>query len=202
MFESSSKFPKIFVYIMTFLSILIFIGMFFSTKLVMSIYFIAILIGAIILLLDKKYGTFLTNYKLTYFLFEIVNLIAVVSIIYYEYSKHTDILNLFLVLLVAIEFILILFDIFAIKNKNLTKQMNLAIDFIKLCAMICFITYFFGVSKLYFSIFAFVFESMNLTVKMVSCLNNKKEKDKQIVENKDISVEDVIKSNADVGDGE
>ena len=100
MFESNSKFPKIFVYMMSVLALMMFIGMFFGVVFVGSPYFIALLICAILLILDRKYGSILTNYKLVYLLFEIVNLFAVISVVYYEYSKHTEILNTFLILLI------------------------------------------------------------------------------------------------------
>ena len=197
MFETSSKFPKFFVYMMLLLASIAFLGMFFSIKIVAAVYFIAIVLCIVLNILDRKYGTILTNYKLTYLLFELVNLIAVISVIYFEYSKHTEVLNLFLILLVILEVLLIIIDVFVIKNKNLTKRENLVVDFIKLCSMICFLTYFFNVSKLYFSIFAFVFESINLVMKVFCNLD-----DKNQVENKkeeDI-IADVIQSNSDEGD--
>lgn len=204
MFESNSKFPKIFVYMMTLLACFVLVGMFFGVVFVGSSYLIAILICAIILILDKKYGTILTNYKLTYLLFEIINLLAVISVLYYEFSKHTEELNLFLILLVVIEVLMALIDLFLLKNKHLNKSKNLMIDFFKLCSMICIITYFFGVSKLYFSIFALMFESMNVAVKLVAFFENKKhaEQTKEDVKKDEQKLEDIIQSNDDVGDGE
>lgn len=205
MFESNSKFPKIFVYMMSLLAVIMFIGMFFGVIFVGSPYFIAMLICAVILILDRRYGSILTNYKLTYLLFEIVNLIAVISVVYYEYSKHTEMLNIFLILLIAIEVVMAIIDIFLLKNKNLTKIKNVIIDFIKLCSMICIMTYFFNVSKLYFAIFAFVFESMNLAVKISTYFENlgKKQKTESETENQEKTekIEDIIHSNSE-GDGE
>ena len=202
MFESNSKFPKIFVYMMSVLALMMFIGMFFGVVFVGSPYFIALLICAILLILDRKYGSILTNYKLVYLLFEIVNLFAVISVVYYEYSKHTEILNTFLILLIIIETLMALIDIFLLKNKKLTRTMNVVIDFIKLCSMICIITYFFGVSKLYFAIFAFVFESINLTVKVISFLDKPTNEDAKIDE-KPEKLEDIIHSGSEnEGDGE
>lgn len=198
MFESNSKFPKIFVYMMSLLAIFIFIGMFFGVVFVGTPYFISLLICAIILLLDKKYGSILTNYKLTYLLFEVINLIAVVSVVYHEYSKHSETLNLFLFLLIAVEILMIVIDIFLLKNKNLNKMKNLLIDFLKLCSMICIITYFFGVSKLYFAIFAFVFESMNIAVKVTTYFDNRKQPEET---KQDENIEDIIHS-SDNGDVE
>ena len=54
------------------------------------------LVCGVIFILDRKYGSILTNYKVTYLLFEVVNLVAVITVIVYEYTKHTEILNLFL----------------------------------------------------------------------------------------------------------
>ena len=118
MFESNSKLPKIFVYMMSLLAIFMVVGVFFGVGYVRLSYFIALTICATLLMLDKKSNSNLTNYKLTYLLFEIVNLIAVVSVIYYEYSKHTGILNLFLILLLAIEMLMCFIDIFVLKNKK------------------------------------------------------------------------------------
>lgn len=200
MFESNSKFPKIFVYMMAVLAAIIFVGMFFGVVFVGIPYFIAMLICVIILLLDKKYGTILTNYKMTYFLFELINLIAVISVVYYEFSRHSETLNLFLFLLIAVEVLLALIDIFLLNNKNLNKSKNLLIDFLKLCSMICIITYFFGVSKLYFAIFAFVFESMNIAVKAAAYFDNK-HKIKENEPRNEETIEDIIHS-GDNGDGE
>ena len=195
MFESNSKFPKFYVYMMLLSAILAFAGMFFSVKIVSAIYFIAIILSLVLFILDKKYGTLLTNYKLTFALFELVNLIAVVSVVYYEFSNHLEVLNLFLILLIAIEVLMLIIDIFVIKNKNLTKRENLTIDFFKLCSMVCILTYFFNVSELYFSIFAFVFESIVLVFKVYSNLEDKPEEEK-----KEELIEDVIHSNSEEGD--
>lgn len=200
MFESTSKFPKFFVYMMTLLACFMFVGMFLGVIFVGSTYFIAILVCAIILLLDKKYGSVLTNYKLTYLLFEIINLIAVISVLYYEYSKHSENLNVFLILLTIIEVIMALIDLFLLKNRYLNKPQNLMIDFFKLCSMICITTYFFGVSKLYFAIFAFMFEAMNVAVKLVTFFENRNKKD-VMVDEKEEPLEDIIHS-GDEGDGE
>ncbi len=199
MFESNSKFPRIFVHMMSLLAAIMLVGMFFSAKIVGGAYFIAMLICAIIFILDRKYGSILTNYKVTYLLFEMVNFIAVLSVIVYEYSKHTETLNVFLILLVIVELVMGVIDIFLIKNKQLTKTKNLIIDFIKLCSMICIITYFFNVSKLFFAIFAFVFESVNIAVKVINYIDNKNyQVEQNLVQEK---IEDIIHSD-DGGDGE
>lgn len=201
MFESNSKLPKIFVYMMSLLAIFMVVGVFFGVGYVRLSYFIALIICVTLLILDKKSNSNLTNYKLTYLLFEIVNLIAVVSVIYYEYSKHTGILNLFLILLLAIEMLMCFIDIFVLKNKNLSRRINIAIDFVKLCSMICIITYFFDVSDLYFAIFAFAFELTNIVLKVWSYFKNKNNQNKAIEDNLE-SIEDIIHSVDAEGDGE
>lgn len=198
MFESNSKFPKFYVYMMLLSAILAFVGMFFSVKIVSAIYFVVIILSLVLYILDKKYGTLLTNYKLTFALFELVNLIAVISIVYYEFSNHSEVLNLFLILLIVIEVLMLIIDIFVIKNKNLTKKENLTIDFFKLCSMVCILTYFFNVSKLYFSIFAFVFEAIVLVFK-VYCNLEDKPTEEETKKEEDI-IEDVIHSSSEEGD--
>ena len=201
MFESNSKFPKIFVYMMGLLAIFMFVGVFFGVGYVRIPYFVALIICAVLLILDKKSNSNLTNYKLTYLLFEIVNLIAVISVIYYEYSKHTRVLNLFLILLLCVEILMGLIDVFVLRNNHLSKKANVGIDFIKLCSMICIITYFFGVSDLYFAIFAFAFELSNIVVKVWTYLKNKN-KQETLVEESSNSIEDIIHSGDNEGDGE
>ena len=202
MFESNSKFPKIFVYMMSLIALIMFVGIFFGVGYVGKPYFIALIICVILFILDKRADSNLTNYKLTYLLFDIVNLIAVISVIYYEYSRHTNVLNIFLILLLVLEFAMGIIDIFVLKNSRLTKKNNFLINFAKLCSMICIITYFFGVSKLYFAISAFVFEFSNIAVKIFTYYKNK-----NIVENKpdkkDVKIEDIISSGYDnEGSGE
>ena len=199
MFETNSKFPKIFVYMMSLIAVIMLSGIFFSLKVVGGAYFVAMLVCAIIFILDKKYGTLLTNYKLTYLLFEIVNFVAVLAVIAYEYSKHTETLNLFLILLGVLEVLMMIIDIFLLKNKHLEKIQNLLIDFVKLCSMVCIITYFFNVSKLYFALFAFMFEIANITIKiLVFSENNGKAENAEL---KPEAIEDIIHSGDD-GDGE
>ena len=91
--------------------------------------------------------------------------------------------------------------VFVLKNKNLTKKINLSIDFIKLCSMICILTYFFGVSDLYFAIFAFAFELGNMVTKIWTHFKNRNNQP-LVVEEKTESLEDIIHSGDSEGDGE
>lgn len=167
MFESNSKFPKFFICMQLAVSLIILIGMFFSVKIVGGVYFVALIISAVFVVLDKKYGSLLTNYRLTFFLFDLVNLIAVIAIIYYEYTKHTFVLNMFLILLIVIEVLMMVIDMFLIKNKNISPNQNFVVDVLKLCSMICILTYLFNVSDLYFAIVAFVFELIIFVLRLV-----------------------------------
>lgn len=195
MFETNSKLPKIFVYMLSAVALFMFLGLFFGVGYVRMPYFIAGIICIIMLVLDKKADSNLTNYKLTYLLFGLVNLIAVVSVIYYEFTKYSKVLNVFLILLIVIEVLMAVIDVFVLKNKYLTKKFNLTIDFVRLCSITCIMTYFFGVSKFYFAIFAFVFELSNMTIKIVTFIKNKDKK--EVVEEKPESLEDIIHSNDD-----
>ena len=192
MFESNSKLPKIFVYMLTSVAVFMLAGLFFGVKFVGMPYFISMIICVILLVLDKKSNSNVTNYKLTYLLLGLINFIAVSSIIYYEYSKHTEHLNLFLILLVDAEVLMAIIDVFILKNKNLTKRFNLVIDVARLCSMICIMTYFFGISDLYFAIFAFIFEIANISIKVSThFISRKKEEVKE--ENVE-KIEDIIHS--------
>lgn len=193
MFETNSKLPKIFVYMLSTVALFMFVGLFFGVGYVRMPYFIAAIICVIMFVLDKKADSNLTNYKLTYLLFGLVNLLAVVSVIYYEFTKYSKVLNVFLILLIVIEVVMAVIDLFVLKNKYLTKKFNLTIDFVRLGSMICIMTYFFGVSKFYFAIFAFAFELANMTVKVLTYFRNKDNREE--VQEKTETLEDIIHSN-------
>lgn len=126
---------------------------------------------------------------------------AVISVVYYEYENLDKNLELFLILLLVVEVLMAVIDIFLLKNKDLSRTKNLIIDFIKLCSMICILTYFFGVSKLYFAIFALIFEGMNVALKVSTYFESLNKKDKIIEIKKEEKLEDIIHSNNE-GDGE
>ena len=54
MFESNSKFPKIFVYMMSLLAVLMLVGLFFGVGYVSMPYFVALIICVLLFILDKK----------------------------------------------------------------------------------------------------------------------------------------------------
>jgi len=164
---NKSKFSNFFVCMLIPMALLMFIAMFFSVKIVEGIYFAALILAVVYFILNKKYGKFITNHKLAFILFEIINLIAVIAIIYYEFAKFTIILNFFLVLLVIAEVLLLLLDIFYIKNEKINSQENLFISIVKLGSFICILTYFFNISTLFFAIDALIFELANLTIKIL-----------------------------------
>ncbi len=164
---NKSKFSNFFVCMLIPMALLMFVAMFFSVKIVEGIYFAALILAVVYLILNKKYGKFITNHKLAFILFEIINLIAVIAIIYYEFAKFTIILNFFLVLLIIAEVLLLLLDIFYIKNEKINSQENLFISIVKLGSFICILTYFFNISTLFFAIDALIFELANLTIKIL-----------------------------------
>ena len=189
--EKNFRFPQFFNYLLVTLSVIIFAGMFFSVKIVGGVYFIAILLSVVFAILDKKYGKFLSNYKVTFFLFDLINLISVIAILYYEYSRHEMILNVFLILLIVIEVLMMIIDFFLIKNKNLSKNESFIVNVVKIASMICILTYFYKVSILFFAIDALFFEVASLVLKIYV---NKAEKNEEINEPVEPKVEDIIQS--------
>ena len=122
MFENNSKYPRFFVYILAVLSVIMFAGMFFSSKFVGSAYFITLLVCVVFAIIDKANKQNVSNYKLTFFLYELINLIAVIAIIYYEHAFYLSMLNVFLVMLMCIEVVHMVVDVFFIQNKNISKD--------------------------------------------------------------------------------
>ena len=178
MFESNSKLPKIFIYMMSLLALIMFVGLFFGVGYVRLPYYIAIIICVIMLILDGRSNSNLTNYKLTYLLFEVVNLIAVISIMYYRNAELSKTVNAIFVALIVVEVLAGVIDVFVLKNKNLNKRLNVSIDFIKLWSMICIIKYLSGFEKIWFAIAALVLELANVSIKVIARIKNQKENSK------------------------
>ncbi len=164
---NKSKLSNFFVCLLIPMALIMFVGMFFNIKIVGEAYFISLLLAVVFFVLNKKYGKFITNHKLAFILFEIINLIAVIAVIYYEFAKHTLILNIFLVLLITAELMLLVIDIFFVKNEKINSEENIFISVVKLGSFICILTYFFNVSQLFFAIDALIFEVANIVLKIL-----------------------------------
>lgn len=179
------------------MALLMFVSMFFSVKIVGGIYFATLILAVVYLILNKKYGKFVSNHKLAYILFEIINLIAVIAIIYYEFNKFTIILNLFLIALLVSEIVLICLDIFYIKNENINSQENIFISVVKLGSFICVITYFFNISTLFFAIDALIFEVANIIIKILFQKFDFSEKIVPAKTTSEVNIEKIIDSAAE-----
>ena len=166
MSENKSSFPKFFIYMFLALIIVIIICAFFSVTAVGNTYFVMLLVGVVFMLLDRHYGFFITNYKPIFFMFDLAGLVAVLSIICYEYSRHSVTLTVFLFLILALRVALLIVDIFLVKDKFITKRECLAIDFIQICSMICTLTYFYKVSSFWYSVISFIFAIINISIKI------------------------------------
>lgn len=192
-----SKFSSFFVCMLIPMALLMFVSMFFSVKIVGGIYFATLILAVVYLILNKKYGKFVSNHKLAYILFEIINLIAVIAIIYYEFNKFTIILNLFLIALLVSEIVLICLDIFYIKNENINSQENIFISVVKLGSFICVITYFFNISTLFFAIDALIFEVANIIIKILFQKFDFSEKIVPAKTTSEVNIEKIIDSAAE-----
>ncbi len=197
MFDKNSKFPRFFILMLVPIAIIMLVGMFFSAKIVGNAYLIAVVIAFVFLLLDKYLGEKLTNYKLLYFLLDLINLVAVIAITYYEYKNHTMVLNIFLVVLMAVLVFLLFTDILLVNNKDFTKRATVFIGLVKLGAMICILTYFYNVSDLFFVIDALIFELANITIKTVFGTVKKPKKEDS---NNEFDLVSIIRSTEEEGD--
>lgn len=194
---NKSKFSNFFVCLLIPMALIMFVGMFFSVKIVGNTYFVALILAIVFLILNKKYGKFITNHKLAFILFETINLIAIIAVIYYEFTKFTIVLNIFLIILLVVELLLLILDIFYIKNDKINAQENLFISIVKVGSFICILTYFFKVSTLFFAIDALIFELANIVLKILFKKFDIPEFEK-VVEEKEISnIEKIIDSAAE-----
>ena len=167
MFERNSKFPRFFILMLVPIAIVMLFGMFFSLRFVANSYFIALLIACVFMMLDRHHGENLTNYKLAFFVFDFINLIATITVVYFEYIKQSLLLNILLIVLIAIFVVLLIVDGVLLKNKNITKKFSSFVNLLNIGTMICILTYFFNVSELFFVIDALVFEISILIIKLI-----------------------------------
>ena len=202
--KSNKEFPKFFLYLYIALAAVIFVGTFFSVKFVGATYFVTLIISLVYYVFDKKYGKKLSNYKLNFFMFDFINLVAVVSIIYYESPKHTYLINTFLTLLIIIEALSIFFDLVFVKNKNFKTSETVFIDGAKIGFMFCILTYFFDVSDLWYVIIAFAFELLSLVLKIAFNYKNLKfrqaELDQEEKETNEEEIEEIIRHDENNGE--
>ena len=165
MFDKNSKFPRFIILMLLPITAIMFVGMFFDVKFVASAYFIALLVSVVFLMLDRRYGENVANYKLAFFLFDIINIIATVAVIYYEFAKYSKLLSGLLIALMAVLLFLILIDVILVKNKDISKKYSIWVGLINLGVMICILTYFCNVSDLFFVIGALIFEVATIVIK-------------------------------------
>ena len=178
MFDKNSRFPRFIILMLLPITVIMLIGMFFDVKFVASAYFIALLVSVVFLMIDKRYGENVANYKLAFLLFDIINIIASGVVIFYEFAKHSKLLIGFMIALMAVLLFLILIDVMLIKNKDISKKYSVWVLFLNLCVMICILTYFFNVSDLFFVIGALTFEIVIIVIKLLIILK-KHQKDKE-----------------------
>ncbi len=199
--ENNSKYPKFFVIMELILSMIILVGMFFSFMLVAGAYFIALILFVVFLILDKRYGQSIINYKQSFFLFDFINLIGVVAVLYYEFSRFSKVLSTLLILILMVKLFAMLVDVFVIKNQNFSNNEYVLANVVQLCSMICMLTYFLNVSELFFAVDALLFELACLILKFYINRENKEKVEEKKVE--DSSLEDRIRSaGKDEGDVE
>ena len=82
-----------------------------------------------------------------------------------------------MILLMGILVLSLLIDWFLIKNQRFTNNENTLVNTVKLCSMICILTYFFNVSDLFFAIDSLIFEVASFVLKIYLNLDDSKKKD-------------------------
>ncbi len=195
MFEKNSKFPRFFILMLIPIALVMLIGMFFSVYIVSTAFFVVLLISVVFLMLDRHHGENLTNYKLSFFLFDLISAISVVTIIYYEFKNHSSLLNIFLIILSLFLIFSLVVDIVLLKNKDISKKQSVFVSLIKIGSMICILTYFYNVSDLFFVIDALIFEIANIVIKLMIRGKLKKEE-----KSEEFDLVSIIRSPEEEGD--
>ena len=210
MAEKDTRFPIFFTLMLIALSVLMIIGIFLGSSFVGVLFFISLLVVIVFTILDKKYGKQLASHEDYYLFVDIICLIAISAIMYYEDANQSKILKIFLALLGTSIGVLILLDFLYCKDEFYVKKECLIIDFTQICSMICILAYFYKVSEFWFAVVALVFEIINIILRVVFTTKQKKLLETQsettgsdkILENQEVSVEDKISSNNEQGDME
>ena len=143
--------------------------------------------------LKRKYGSDLSNYKMTFFLLDLICIIALVTVLVYEYSTASMILNGFMFLLIGMLVLSLIIDWFLIKNQRFTNNENTLVNVVKLCSMICILTYFFNVSDLFFAIDSLIFEVAGFILKIYLNMDDSQKKTEEKVE-EEPTIEEMISS--------
>ena len=205
--KTGKEFPKFFLYLYVVLALCIFVSTFFSAKVVSVTYFITFIITVVYYILNIKYGKKFSSYKQSLVMFNIINLVAVFSIIYYESSKHSLLIITFLSLMLFVELISLIFNIFFAKNENFVLPEIILLYCMILGIMICVLTYLFDVSDLWYAIIAFVLELVGFVMKFGFTFKNyskikheKTEEELQKIEEEEI--EEIIQKTDDDTEGD
>lgn len=210
MLENSSKFPRFIIYMLSAVSILILIGIFLGETFVSIMYFISIILQVVFSMLDRKYGITFTNHKIVYLLFDFINIVTIGSILYYDFSENSMLINGLFIGILAMIFILILIDLFVSNDKYSLNRECQVINFTQICFMISVFACFNQSSFIWFLLFALLILIFNIALKVVvtlkqkSILNSKVDsikKDDSFKDN-EIKVEDLIHNNVCEGDME
>ena len=202
MTESGSKFPKFFIYMFSALIVVMIILSFFSALAVGNTYFVMLLVVIVFMLLDRHYGFFITNYKPIFIMFDTAGLVAVLTILLYEISKHSVTLIVFLSILIALSVALIITDALLVQKKYISKRECLGIDFIQLCSMICILTYFYKVSSFWYAVVASVFSLINLAMKIYVAIKLKNREVEAVEEQLSTENKTIMQIERDSGEGD
>lgn len=165
--KNMSMCEKLFLYLLLVPALVMFVGMFFSNVIVSAAYFMAIVVGFVIFILDRHDSGLRSNSKLVFIMSDVINFVAVVTIIYYEHLNSWQATDILLFVFAALTFILVLVDALYVKNDKIPIKGVVFIDLLTVGTMICILCYYFKVSSLWFAIDAIVFESVVLVLKLV-----------------------------------
>ena len=171
--------------------------MFFGATVVGIVYFCALLLTSVFLIMDRYCADNLANYKSIFILLDVINLIAILAILIYEWAEHTIAFNVMLFVFAAIEIAMIVFETVKVNVKNITKVESVISGILKIGSMICMLTYFYGVSSLFFAIDAMIFEIANLGIKI--CFDKLDIKQKSVKMTEDDNLESMIQKAEDDG---
>ena len=192
MLNTNSKYPKFIIYMLLALALMNFASTFINFYIASATFFITIIVVVVFLVLDRKYGSDLSNYKMTFFLLDLICIIALATVLVYEYSTASMILNGFMFLLIGMLVLSLIIDWFLIKNQRFTNNENTLVNVVKLCSMICILTYFFNVSDLFFAIDSLIFEVAGFILKIYLNMDDSQKKTEEKVE--EPTIEEMISS--------
>ena len=180
MTDKKIELPMIFEYLLTATIFAMFVSVFFDISFCAIIVFFMLLVALCFTVLDRKYGEILCDHKITYFLLNINILLALISLIGFNYNEYSLTMNLLVIINIVAVVVLVILDMLFTSDNFFDKFWCNIINIIKVCLFACILAYYYGVTSTIYIFLTVVFELINIGVKIYSTIHQENAKKKAV----------------------